>query len=410
MKMHIHLLLLLLVLSIQALANTDRHIESYIQKYRQIAVEEMQRTGIPASIKLAQAILESNAGRSELARRAHNHFGIKCGGDWSGPTLERHDDDRDDRGRLVKSCFRAYRNADASFRAHSDFLTDPNKEGRYGFLFRYSSDDYVRWAHGLQKAGYATNGRYAHQLIDLIRRYDLDMYDIMSPDARDRIAGISLINDIRMTLAKAGETPEMIAERTATSLHRILDYNEGRWTSESPLTEHTVVFLQPKRNYYRGKITVHKVRDGETMADIAQKYGIRTHKLRSKNRMSWREEPLAGEQIRLRWRVAKDKVPRTRLTSPHPEDMPAPRSAPASESTPEIVAAVASTSSGLVAPPPTNVSLTMPASGDPVWHVVRSGDTLWSLSRAYAVPVNRLKSQNNLSSDTITVGQKLFIK
>jgi LysM repeat protein len=402
------LFLLLLAMGQTTLANSDRHVASYVEQYRQIAVEEMHRTGIPASIKLAQAILESNAGRSELARRAKNHFGIKCGGHWDGPSIELIDDDKDDRGRPVKSCFRAYRHAEASFRAHSDFLTDPNKEGRYGFLFRYSPDDYVRWAHGLQKAGYATNGRYANLLIDLIRRYELDMYDVMTPDARDRIAGISLVNDIRVTRAKHGETPDIIAERTGTALSRLLSYNEDAWTAETPLPEGIIVYLQPRRNFYRGKKVTHKVRQGETMVDIARLYGVKTHKLRDKNRMSWRAEPLPGEVVRLRWRVSKEKVPRTRLTSPHPEDMPTPPSLLTPQQDPQVMADTGSPTSVFDLSPP--ASPPMPPAEEQVWHIVRAGDTLWSLSRAYAVPVLRLKSQNNLSSDHITVGQKLFIK
>lgn len=123
----------------------------YIARYKDIAIREMERAGIPASIKLAQALLESDAGNSYLARKANNHFGIKCGAAWDGKKFYRLDDDYDDKGNRVKSCFRAYKDAEDSFIAHSEFLRDPAKEYRYGFLFRIDPTDYKRWATGLKK-------------------------------------------------------------------------------------------------------------------------------------------------------------------------------------------------------------------------------------------------------------------
>ena len=145
----------------------------YINRFKDVAVVEMHRTGIPASIKLAQGILESNAGASMLAERANNHFGIKCGSAWKGKTMLRKDDDRNAQGKLVKSCFRSFGSAEESFVAHSDFLLDPNKKYRYGFLFGLGSDDYRGWAHGLKKAGYATNPNYPKLLIRIIEEYQL---------------------------------------------------------------------------------------------------------------------------------------------------------------------------------------------------------------------------------------------
>ncbi|HMQ90591.1 MAG TPA: glucosaminidase domain-containing protein, partial [Flavilitoribacter sp.] len=122
-------------------AQQDQDFLDYIEKNKKIAIREMERAGIPASIKLAQGILESNAGKSFLARRANNHFGIKCGDDWNGRKVYQKDDDYDDKGKLVESCFRVYESVEACYVAHSEFLRDPRKEFRYGFLFRLDPTD-----------------------------------------------------------------------------------------------------------------------------------------------------------------------------------------------------------------------------------------------------------------------------
>ncbi len=138
----------------------------YIERYKGIAIEEMNKYGIPASIKLAQALLESGNGNSYLATRANNHFGIKCGGTWNGKSVNRPDDTNND-------CFRVYNDPEQSFRDHSQFLL----RKRYENLFTLKKDDYKGWAKGLKAAGYATNPRYPELLIDLIERYNLQQYD-----------------------------------------------------------------------------------------------------------------------------------------------------------------------------------------------------------------------------------------
>ena len=145
----------------------NKQYEDYIKKYRDIAVEEMKRYHIPASITLAQGLLESGAGYGTLARKSNNHFGIKCGSDWRGKTVKHDDDARNE-------CFRVYKDPKDSYRDHSKFLAGKQ---RYAFLFDLKITDYKGWARGLKKAGYATNPRYAHQLIDIIQRYNLDKYD-----------------------------------------------------------------------------------------------------------------------------------------------------------------------------------------------------------------------------------------
>ncbi len=152
----------------------NEHTPAYIEQYKTIVVNEMSRVGIPASIKMAQAILESGSGRSTLAKQSNNHFGIKCGGNWTGKEVYRHDDDYKN-GLLVRSCFRAYDDPAMSFMAHSDFLTDNR---RYAFLFDLDIYDYKGWANGLRKAGYATDPNYPSKLISLIEKYELYLLDL----------------------------------------------------------------------------------------------------------------------------------------------------------------------------------------------------------------------------------------
>lgn len=399
----------------------DPH-DDYIRTFRQIAIQEMERTGIPASIKLAQAILESNGGKSELAVKAHNHFGIKCGNDWKGPTYELKDDDYDDAGNHINSCFRVYRKDEASFIAHSEFLRDPNKASRYGFLFRIPPTDYRRWAHGLRKAGYATNPRYPQLLIDMIERYHLDQYDLVSPDALDKLAGISRINDVKLTFAREKETLATIASRTDVSVNQLLKYNDYIYTPDTPLNEDDLVYLQPKRNYFRGKQNWHKVQSGESLLSIAQLYGIRVDKLRKKNRIPDGFEPAPGERIRLRWKIRKSDIPRIVRQGPAPEKIPIvdPPIQPKSQKPEDPGAKKVVTDDNL--PDPNRpgkepVKIIIPSAEDEpggqlpaTFHTVAPGDTLWRIAKQYDLTVEKLKTINRLTSDQIGVGQKLRVK
>jgi hypothetical protein len=148
--------------------------EKYIEQFKYVAISEMKRTGVPASIKMAQALLESQSGQSILATSANNHFGIKCKSTWTGEIYYHKDDDLDSNGVLVESCFRSYSSAVDSYKDHSDFLVN---RGRYKELFNLPKTDYVGWAHGLKKCGYATDPSYADRLVRIIQRYNLDLLD-----------------------------------------------------------------------------------------------------------------------------------------------------------------------------------------------------------------------------------------
>ena len=162
-KRLVFILFIICALTVSAQNKTER----YIEQYRQIAVDEMNRYNIPASITLAQGILESGNGESRLATEGNNHFGIKCHDNWNGKTIIEDDDEKGE-------CFRKYQKAADSYRDHSLFLTERE---RYSFLFDYKKTDYKKWAKGLKKAGYATNPKYSSLLIDLIQKYDLNQYD-----------------------------------------------------------------------------------------------------------------------------------------------------------------------------------------------------------------------------------------
>lgn len=325
---------LLVCLTLASFAqNQNLEFLDYIRKYHKIAIEEMERAGIPASIKLAQGLLESNAGRSYLARRGNNHFGIKCGGDWPGKKVYREDDDYDEKGRLVKSCFRSYRSVAAGYIAHSEFLRDPRKDERYGFLFRLRPTDYRRWAQGLKRAGYATSATYAEKLIDLIERYELSKYDRMSTLDLDTpsdavAAAILSTNDVKYTMTEENETLADIARRTDVALRNILKYNEIYEDTDEPLAEGSRVFIQPKRGAFRGRQIYHKVNDySDDMASISQRYGIKLSKLYKRNRMTPGTEPAIGEEIKIRGRKVKN-TPRLRKKGevpPPPPPKPLPK-------------------------------------------------------------------------------------
>ncbi|MGJ1363339.1 glucosaminidase domain-containing protein [Sphingobacterium spiritivorum] len=185
---------------------------SYIERYKGVAISEMNKYGIPASIKLAQALLESGSGNSYLAREANNHFGIKCGGVWNGRSVNRPDDNEND-------CFRVYDNPDQSFKDHSQFLL----RKRYEKLFLLDKDDYKGWARGLKSAGYATNPRYAELLIDMIERYELYRYDrsetYVEKEKREEV--VDKVIEQRIVQEPAAVVPEQIKSPVAMRIHEV---------------------------------------------------------------------------------------------------------------------------------------------------------------------------------------------
>lgn len=271
----------------------SKQYEEYIKKYRDIAVEEMERYHIPASITLAQGLLESGAGQGTLARKSNNHFGIKCGGDWRGKSVKHDDDARDE-------CFRVYKNAADSYRDHSKFLVG---RPRYASLFKLDMTDYKGWAHGLKKAGYATNPRYAYQLIDIIERYDLYKYDKKgglkwmkeNPNPHQPY----LANGLVYVIGRSGDTWKSLSKEFDISKRKLRKYND--LYKDYVIQDGDILYLEKKnRKAQKGNI-VHVLRHGESMYSISQKYGIRLKRLYKMNKMKPEDDaPAVGTILRLR--------------------------------------------------------------------------------------------------------------
>lgn len=279
----------------------NQRYQQYIDQYKDIAIEEMKKWGIPASITLAQGIFESGAGQSELALKGNNHFGIKCHG-WQGRTIY-HDDDR--RG----ECFRAYSSPYESYEDHSRFLVNGQ---RYRSLFSLKNTDYQGWARGLKAAGYATSPRYANQLIELIQLYRLYQYDtakdydhFLSKHTKDKPVNDRQLHPIKMynknyyVYARQGDTFRLLGEETGISYRKLAKYND-RYKND-PLHEGEIIWLKKKqkrapKDY---KDHLYYVRQGDSMYSIAQKFGIRVKSLYKLNRLSPDYELHIGDALRL---------------------------------------------------------------------------------------------------------------
>lgn len=228
----------------------DREMDSlrrlYILRYRDIAMDEMERSGVPASIKLAQALLETRAGTSELAQRANNHFGLKCGKNWNGQTYAKNDDEFDKKGRPVLSCFRKYPHVIASYVDHSAFLLLPEKKDRYGFLFELDPLDYKSWAQGLQKAGYSPVSHYAERLIFYIEHHQLYEYDQQVKNGRTAPKRVATLNGSRLVQAREGETLQQIAALYQVPVDSLVVFNDSLYALDEPLQLGDPVFIEPK--------------------------------------------------------------------------------------------------------------------------------------------------------------------
>ena len=283
--------------------------DAYIDSYKNIAVSEMKRSGIPASITLAQGMLESENGNSRLATSGNNHFGIKCH-DWTGPAIYKDDDSKNE-------CFRKYKSAEESYHDHSDFL---RSKQRYNFLFEYKSTDYKSWAKGLKKAGYATNPSYPQMLIKLIEENKLNLYDqdvaiadrerTSRSSARTRISDqpeftinlnkhpVYKRNDIEYMVAKNGDSFEKLSKELEMFTWELLSYNE--LTKDSTLRDGQLLYLQPKRRKAEAGNEIHTVQPGETIYSISQLFGIKTKHIRRLNRLSPDAVVNVGDVLNLR--------------------------------------------------------------------------------------------------------------
>lgn len=282
----------------------------YIAQWSDVAIREMVAHRIPASITLAQGILESGNGNSELARVSNNHFGIKCHSDWEGGRTY-HDDD------AKGECFRVYEDAAESFDDHSQFL----KRSRYESLFELDITDYKGWAKGLKRCGYATNPQYANKLIDLVERYELYVYDeqalelmakgeALAEERNDltasRLTGGREVlvseNTIQYIIAEPGDTYEALARTLDMMPWQFYSYNEvERKDSDHAVEAGEVVYLQPKRSH--GREAWATVQDGESLWDFSQRTGVKMKAILRKNRLNAGEPLVPGTKMALRWRL-----------------------------------------------------------------------------------------------------------
>ena len=277
--------------------------QEYIDQYKDLAIEEMLRYNIPASITLAQGIFESGAGRSELSVKGNNHFGIKCHG-WTGRSVYHDDDARNE-------CFRAYDNVLQSYEDHSKFL---RYNVRYNSLFTLQRTDYRGWAQGLKACGYATNPRYADKLIELIELYKL--YELDKATSYDKFMAkrggydkpvsqgmslhpIKIYNKNYYIIARAGDTFKGIGEEIDISYRKIAKYNER--DKNDVLHAGDIIYLKKKQKKadkaYKNR--PHVVKAGESMYSIAQRYGIRLKSLYKKNHLSPDYQARVGDTLRV---------------------------------------------------------------------------------------------------------------
>lgn len=314
-------------------------VERYIEQFKDIAIQEMERSGIPASITLAQGIHESAFGNSELARKAKNHFGIKCTKDWEGKKMYKWDDE------AQKSCFRFYRSAEDSYVDHTDFLLNRR---HYAFLFEYKRDEYKRWAKGLRRAGYATDPRYPEKLIRTIEKYQLQQYDrasgvltydttpldVETPLVRGKRRkprsflfkrykpGFFRTNGASYAISRKGESPLAVAKRFGIPYKRFLKFNDLE--DGDQLIDYQPIYIQPKRAGYKGEEETYLVEKDITMYEIAQEFGVKLNNLLVLNLMKEGEEPANGQKIQLKeTAVVKPKLrPRKHVDTLPPQYVP----------------------------------------------------------------------------------------
>ncbi len=308
-------ILLVVLFSVNSFAQKQT-TQQYIEKYKDIAIKKMKEYKIPASITLAQGVLESGNGNSRLARKANNHFGIKCHKDWNGKKFRLDDDKR-------RECFRKYKSVEKSFSDHSYFLT---QRSRYSFLFKLDITDYKGWAYGLKKAGYATNPKYPQLLIRIIEENKLYKFDqktasstkskkkkdeiitydpnFILPSEEDfeaiEISGnnrqIFTNNSVKFIFAQKDDTFYKIAQDFEIYTWQVYKYNDLKKSDK--IKEGQIIYIQLKKN--KGKVKFHVVKKHETMYSISQLYGIKLKQLYKKNKIPEDSRPQVGQKLKLR--------------------------------------------------------------------------------------------------------------
>lgn len=302
MKIRTHLGIWLCILILPFLpvkAQNSMYIK-YIEKYKHMAIDQMNRHGIPASITLAQGLLESAAGTSSLATEANNHFGIKCHTGWKGKYVRRDDDAKGEK-------FRVYNSVSESYEDHSLFL----KKQRYASLFKLKKTDYKGWAHGLKRCGYATNPKYAYLLIDLIERFNLDQYDKgttpkSQPKKRKSQTNVPKKHTVHMcnknyyVIVQKGDTWKSISKEMGVSVRKLRKYNEV--DKKHVISAGDIIYLEKKQKKAAKQLKghVHRVKSGESLYSISQMYGMRIKTLYKLNKLPDNYRVQAGDLLKIR--------------------------------------------------------------------------------------------------------------
>lgn len=362
--------------------------EQYIEQFKDLAIREMKRMGVPASITLAQGLLETESGNSDLLRKSNNHFGIKCKNNWNGNGVS-HDDD------ALGECFRTYKDAEESYRDHSNFLRGSD---RYAFLFKLDPADYKAWAYGLKKAGYATNPKYPAILIKHIEKYNLQQYSeialgevpkfesdkyesdkeapfVYVDDSESSSIAVPVkhtetavgsdisestvsVNNVKCTFVKKGTSLLAIATKHDILLSKLLQYND---LEQDGLTDHDqLIFLEKKST--KGWTGYYVTKQGERLQDIAQRNGIQLQYLLDYNHL---DKYAAVE-------------PGTKLYLQHARPLDMDTVNKSEETTVK-------------------------------YHKVQPKEGLYTISKKYGVTVQQIKDWNNLTSNNLSAGQQLIV-
>jgi LysM repeat protein len=405
---------------------------AYIENYKDLAMLEMYKSGIPASITLAQGMLETAAGTSVLCRTANNHFGMKCGASWEGSSYYKNDDEFDKAGKPIKSCFRSYADPADNFADHSEFLRDPQKHNRYGFLFQLDPIDYVAWAQGLQASGYSPVGHYSARIIEFVERYHLHELDYQAWQQRLSVPAnlrTTQVNNVTMLYAVEGETLTNISRSCGVSVEKLIEYNENLHTAWEVLRLGTPVYLAPKQNSWGvTDLEYFYAQDGMNMAELSQLLGIKASSLRKMNNLTDKQEPAQKAKIRVQGqRKPTDKVtlrapaslPAKRPYTPRnlkPHQRPVVSDLPMNAANQRQLNQVLKQEADMAQArqveqlPVLPIEVDEPTSGRVIFHEVNNGETLIGVARRYNVSVGDLRRWNNLKGDVIKVGQRLVVK
>ncbi|OWY23230.1 LysM peptidoglycan-binding domain-containing protein [Sphingobacteriales bacterium UPWRP_1] len=334
-------------------------IAEYIDLYKGIAISEMKRTQIPASIIMAQGIIESRFGNSYLAVKARNHFGIKCHKGWKGMRILARDDEEEE-------CFRKYKSAYASYIDHSNFLTNSQ---RYSSLFKLQTTDFTQWAKGLKEAGYATEPTYANQITSLINDYRLFTLDQMATGSNCNcneqiIATPMSYNGLRTVFFDCDVTPKQVQLAYNISPEKLSKFNG--FGATDTIRANTIVYLQQPKRKPSSEFSRHVAAPNETLESIAHLYGIKLNSLYKRNGLNKSQPLSAGQTVYLRGKKSKNSAAQTNEAR-------------------------------------------LQEAGSKLSYVVKTGDTLFSLAQRFNTSVDTIKRVNKLKSDSILTGQKLKI-